>query len=291
MPPKLLWDWAGRARQVPSQYFGKPVRPVLRHHFGWRARLCYGRVLFSKVAGTTFSAMPFRRRYKRRTPYWNKFKPVVPNLGLPGQAYTKMVHLRYANHFNSLQNLNGLYIVAGYYANRITDCAVAAGTRDALGTDQYMGSTLGGTAPMYQRYIVLGAKIYVSAIVLTGGPLASPVVFGVRQETLSVGTNTSWMDDAEDRHGTWAILNSFNNKPVVAVAKYSAANTFGGFDAAMDVTLVTGRNGSPADPTYFGVWYQPLDAATTIAAGAIRFQVVIDYAVLLIEPVDALASA
>lgn len=234
--------------------------------------------------------MPYRRRYKRRTPYWNKLKPVVPNLGLPGQPLTKMAHLRWSGHFNNTQNLNGGYLVTAFYANRITDCAVAAGTRDALGTDQYMGSTLGGTAPMYQRYIVLGAKVYVTAIVLTGGPLPTPMVFGVRMETLSVGTNVQWQDDVEDRHGTWHIINSFQNHPVVAVSKYGADRTYGGLDAALDVTLVTGRNGSPADPTYFVLWYQPLDAATTVNAGQVRFQIVIDYAVLFVEPTDAVAS-
>lgn len=230
-------------------------------------------------------------RRRRATPYWNKYKPVVPNLGLPGQSFSKLVHLRWAGDGKNNQMVTGAYLTHAYFANRITDIDVSgAGTRDALGTDSYMGSTLGGTQAMYTRYVVLGSKAHIEVIPLTGGPLACPVVCGIRQESLNAGTNTSWLDDAEDRHGSWKIIQSFTNTTVHCVTTYSAKNTYDGFAGVLDNTIVNTRNGSPASSQYHILWMQPLDRATTVAAGAVRWSVVIDYAVLFMDPFDILAS-
>lgn len=236
--------------------------------------------------------MPYRRsrRYaRRRTPYWNKMKPVVPNLGLPGQPNEKMAHLRFVTHHNQAEIFAGAQAIHPYFANRLSN-PDSGNNRDALGLDQYMGSTLGGTQAMYNRYIVVGAKIYVQCILDNGTALPTPIIWGVRQETDPIGTNTTWHDEVEDRRGTWQITNDMQNRPQTAISRYSAKRAYGSWPHALDMSVVTGRNNTPVDPQYFVLWYQPVDQNDNVAPHQVRFVIIIDFAVLFFEPQEVFTS-
>lgn len=217
----------------------------------------------------TVNARRRRSKKHRRRSYRGRRKLSVMRApaGLPTQNVVKMRYFTYG----TLSVGGGGFGAVYFRANGLNDPEVALGGHQPMGHD-IMGQ-------MYNRYIVLGSKIWVK---LCNGT-STPMVVGIYLNDNQSVADANWETLVESKKGTNKLLCE-NTRAVTVRSKFSCRKFFGVKDVRDNKgTLGANFGADPSNGAYFTLWSSSVDK---ISAYSATFTCVIDYIVFCSEPKD-----
>lgn len=115
--------------------------------------------------------------------------------------------------------------------------------------------------PIYNRYLVIGAKFHVRFIPKTAAQLPMRIALFVDDDTSQ--TITSFENAIENQKCTYALIPAGSTVPINLTMKWSAKRQYGG--SLMANTNIAGTTTlSPTEQTYFKLYWQNLDGTTNV---------------------------
>lgn len=216
----------------------------------------------------------YRKRYRKKQPFTRTL------IGFPTNRVVKM---RYSDQF--VVNLaTSVITINQVRANSIYEPEVIPGalSHKPLGYDQW--------GAFYERYVVIGSKIRVSAIV-NNATTDMYFVGLVVNDSTPIATNVH--DIIEQGNSTYSLISPANNGLVVnktIIGKYSAKRFHNVKDVKDADTLEAAFGANPTDVTYFNIFAGVVDA-TLPATGLMDIQYTVDYIVMLKDAKELPKSA
>lgn len=216
----------------------------------------------------TFKSRPYKRIKYARKRYRTRI-PRAPS-GLP---VNRPVRMRYCKE-GFLSSTSGVLNSEVFAMNDIWDPEVAAGGHQPMGFDQM--------AALYNRYIVLGAKVRVT-FYDNASTHSVPAVVGA---CTSDGTVAPYIESKyfiEAKRGSFRHITGGARRPITVTCKYSPKRFFGIKDTKDHHSTIGALvTGSPNNRAFCIVWCQATDGGTQ----SLSMTVVIDFLVQFTEPKD-----
>lgn len=217
--------------------------------------------------------MPYKKKYnKKRAPRRGRKYPRYrsPNMQghVSGMPLTRTAHMRYCEQL-TLQSTFGTLTNHRFRANGIFDPDQTGGGHQPMGHDQW--------AELYNHYVVIGAKINVTATLRGSTDKMAVGIFLDDGHSSLYGEYTSFL---EAKRGSQRIL-ALQRNSVRMNTTFSAKKFFNITDIKDNIKHLGAAVGSdPTDEAYFNIYAQDILANTT----NVDFLICIDYIVSYSEP-------
>lgn len=221
--------------------------------------------------------MPYRRKYGRRKKRPVRKRGAMVRYKAVRTAFPKVMKtkLRFVEQ-SYLDPAGSGFSTRMYTATSVYDPVTAAGGGQPRFFDQIM--------PMYDHYIVLGAKCTVTAC-STDNTNTGVVSLGIYDGNIQDGSVNDYL---EYNHGHFKILKTnTSGSPTVLTSKYSPS--FLGKNNPLNTAELKGTvSSNPTENAYFHFMVAPLDV--TINIGRVNFITNLEYIVAFVEPKHPSAS-
>lgn len=253
-PPRLVWNtykkgWVRATK--PAVTLGK--RGTFSHSQSRRVR--------RRVMDT--DAAPAAKKAKS---YEAQMIPGVDGRRIFGFPNSIITQLRYGTYM-TLASGSGGRGVNVYSANSIFDVDVSGVGHQPMWRDNY--------ANIYQNYVVLGSKITVTFLPVTG---SLNCLYGiVADDDGNISTNIEAL--LEMSNSVSSCGGPIGTEPVTLTSTFSPIRDFG-VEARDDGASATNNGSSPAQQNYWGVWAACMDGASTITT---NLKIEIEYTVKFTE--------
>ena len=188
----------------------------------------------------------------------------------PGMPPVRRANLRIAYAFN-LTSTGGALASQAHSANDLFDPTTTVGTRKPMGFNNW--------ADLYRDYVVVGSKIIVRPVHVSGASSYNPAIAGIILAETTTMPYNDYQGNLESRKGPTQIMRT-NSGYVVKdlTCKFSAKKFFNISDIKDNQERIGATtSATPTDQAFFIVWYQTLNASTQESTFVVECDYIVEF--------------